>query len=475
MKTGIFILICYFFIIGPMAAQNPTRTLLYKLSETEEIHAGEYSLSVVGNSYRIAYVVGDYDNNRFRFLINDKIIGEFEEVLTSFSTSRVNFVNLEQENGYVFSYSKDNQWFINNMGKVNGPFQNVKFLYSETDPNAFAYKKDGQWFQSEAGVVKGPFTGGTPMANFGVQNKRGDYIFYAYDDEGNNFFNYNNKMLGPFEDVNTMPGLNERGDYCIEFKKNGQWYALVNAKEYGPYLAINGTKISASGDFMIAAYDDQLKSSVININGKTSRVNGKIQDFVFNNPQHYALVYSDDKAVNWIQTPEKVSGPFSGVHSLYLSIGGKLTYVYNADKMSYLRYGNDLLGPFKYVYIDLYEIEKDELTYVYNNESGNSVVMHQGKFISTEDLEKIREQRFGNYFSYKGAIFSFNPFITELEAENKGVTYKFQISFDHECVIINDQLYGKSIPLNAWYNQNSKSFLWFSQEDRELVLYQFKL
>jgi hypothetical protein len=475
MKTGISLFMCFLLITGWLVAQNPTRTVLYKLSNTEELHAGEYSLSLTGNAYRIAYVVGDNQNNRYRFLINNKIIGEFEEMLTSFSSSRINMVNLEEENGYVFSYSKNNQWYINDKAVVYGPFQRFQFLYSETDPSAFAYQKEGQWYQNEGGKVTGPYTGGTPLANFGVQNKRGDYIFYTYDEAGNNFFNFNHKMMGPYEEANSMPHLNDRGDYAIEYKKNGQWYALVNGKEFGPYLFINGITINASGDFMVVSYDDQLKSSVLNINGKVSPFKGNIDEFIFKSPDKFAVSYTDDQKLKWVQYKEQISGPFNRVHSLTMSDQGKLSYVYNSDKMNYLRNGADLYGPYKYVYIDIYDSEKDELTFVYGNQFGHDVVMHRGSMISGEEYEELREIKFGGYLSKKGAIFRFNPYNAELEAENRGIKYKLQISYDPECVIINDQQYGKSAALNAWYNQNSKAFLWFAQEGRELVLYQYNL
>lgn len=154
---------------------------------------------------------------------------------------------------------------------------------------------------------------------------------------------------------------------------------------------------------------------------------------------------------------------------------GKLTYVYSSDKMNYLRYGNELFGPYKYVYVDMYDSQKDELTFVYGDQNGNDVVMHQGKIISFDELDKLRELRYGIYMARKGAIFTFRPYNEELEAENNGVIYKLQISYDPECVLVNDKQFGKSAALNAWYNPLSKAFLWFAQEDRELVLYQYHL
>ena len=84
--------------------------------------------------------------------------------------------------------------------------------------------------------MSGPFSGGTPLANFGVQNKR--------------------------------------------------------------------------GDFMLAAYDDQLRSSVIIINGNTEKLNGNIEEFVFINPEKYSVSYSDDSGIRWVRTQGQISGPF---------------------------------------------------------------------------------------------------------------------------------------------------------------------
>lgn len=150
-------------------------------------------------------------------------------------------------------------------------------------------------------------------------------------------------------------------------------------------------------------------------------------------------------------------------------------YAYQKDDKWYQSVGGKVSGPYRYVYVDMYDSQKDELTFVYGDQNGNDVVMHQGMIISFDELDKLRELRYGIYMASKGAIFTFRPYNDELEAENNGVTYKLQISYDPECVLVNDQQFGKSAALNAWYNPLSKAFLWFAQEYRELVLYQYHL
>lgn len=69
----------------------------------------------------------------------------------------------------------------------------------------------------------------------------------------------------------------------------------------------------------------------------------------------------------------------------------------------------------------------------------------------------------------------FNNHIEKLSLQDKSKKHQFLCNYEYDYVMIDGNRYGNSVPVKAFYDEESDSFVWACVEDRNLVLYSYSL
>jgi hypothetical protein len=132
--------------------------------------------------------------------------------------------------------------------------------------------------------------------------------------------------------------------------------------------------------------------------------------------------------------------------------------------------------PIDVLYFD--PAKKDSYAYKYKF-AGRELLNVGGKlrYNMTEDDDasmKDFENRDNFYWPYRT---SWNGYVYDdgVEAVSSDKKHFFLSDYAYEYVVVDGQEVGHSPALNAWYNESNHSFGWSSVEDKELVVYEYKL
>lgn len=198
-------------------AQNPKRDVVFMLNPNEAIHGNEYYLLQNFNQNRFSCLIYNTSTYENTFVFNGKRIQTAPWIL-------VQYLNVNEENGYIISYYKRTEngieWYINNKGNVEGPFDTVWF----DDDYDYCYALAGRSWGHKNG------------RNELIQEKKRTYCGY-YE---NTWYVYDDVQYREYDNVEHLR-LTEKfknGRYAYYYKENGKYYANINGHIYGAYDGI---------------------------------------------------------------------------------------------------------------------------------------------------------------------------------------------------------------------------------------------
>jgi len=230
--------------------------------------------------------------------------------------------------------------------------------------------------------------------------------------------------------------LTESGKYAYRYKENGKWHVNIDGKTIGTYDDVEDLRLTESGKYAYR-YKENEKWHV-NIDGKTIGTYDYVGDLTLTESGKYAYYYRENGKYH-VNIDGKTIGTYGDVYSLILTESGKYAYRY-------------------------YENE------VYSNINGRGN-------LSKEEYDNFRHTELdyngSTVFQYWNDGSSYEKSVTEvLSKDNK---HSFYSNYEYEYVVIDGEPVGKSPAWQAWYNEKENAFEWSALEDRELVVYKYKL
>jgi len=213
MVRNIFAAMIIAFCVQTAFAQstNPKRTVLFKLGDNEVVCNNEYILMQKLNQNKFACILYDTKLEQCTFVFNGKRISILNCGVNTFSASErvfhlgINnfpYINLEEENGYVFYFDKDERYYVNYKGIIHGPFDEVTFYADYTEEGYdYYYKREGIWYGRKDEKIK--------KVNFAYQD---------FDKEKNKWYWYVNKN-GYVEKYDNFKDIPNKGN----FEKGGNY------------------------------------------------------------------------------------------------------------------------------------------------------------------------------------------------------------------------------------------------------------
>jgi hypothetical protein len=274
---------------------NLKRTVLFTLWDDEEIDYYEYFVSQHLNQNRFACVT--YGNGRRSFVFNGKRI----QTSAADNWHGLHYLNLDEENGYIVSFLVDdddkNEYYVNNRGKEEGPFDDVcrldyddyytKFSTRNCD---YYYKLNDRWYGNKDGKNKKvefiekiydydqyylSINGNIVTSDDGyysdfILSKDGKYAYSFYNrDDAEWWLNINGNTIGPYQRYSSISqiALTEDEDYAYVYAEGGKDYVCVNGKTVsrGCYNIYHLTLTENGKYAYIFDYDYE---RWVNINGK---------------------------------------------------------------------------------------------------------------------------------------------------------------------------------------------------------------
>ena len=331
-------------------AQNPKREVVFTLGANEEIYMGEYFATQYFNQNKIACIVTDTEEGDKTFVFNGKKVQKAVSI-------RVDYLDVNEENGYIFSFSEDDKMHLNFKGKVyknvveynfDANYENFRCITNEGD-NYYIYRekiKEGpfDYIKFNHGNYLNPsFEGDYDYCYllagrwWGHKNGEDERIqkippHFFYQNNGKWYVYINNKLESISDDIrlnysdyySTTPNVK----YAYKYKNNGKWYAYIDGKRsegydeigelistksriYAYQYKVNGKwNVNINGRDLYTRYDmiywirltesgeyafayENQDKKYVNINGKSSPAGSDLRDLEFISSKKYAYIYYD--------------------------------------------------------------------------------------------------------------------------------------------------------------------------------------
>ncbi len=254
----------------------------------------------------------------------------------------------------VLAYQKDNAYYAWVEGKVQGPYDLVYYpRYSSHSPYPVlvTWQKDKQWYVNFGDQKYGPYSyGGTaPEIEISSMND----ISVAYRENGLDYYQFNEYILGPFDKAGGWVFSPTQGHYAFWFVQDTNFMYSVDGNDEvaGPeYQAPFFLTDDSMG--LIRSVQHKLYLSIYN------RDLGPF-DFVlppvFNSRgDDYALLCDQD-GKNYIITSRTRKGPFENIQGspLFSPDGKSLAYITSSgqgsDRTYTLILDDKSYGPYRYI------------------------------------------------------------------------------------------------------------------------------
>ncbi|MDR1055138.1 MAG: hypothetical protein LBL90_04800 [Prevotellaceae bacterium] len=430
-----------------------------------------------GNIHHLAIA----DNNHYAYAYNDeyqkcyviidgKKWGPFANV-TNYSENDIIVTNngkyAFRHYGEKYRTDRDNH-YVNINGKTFGPYKNnidnmditddgdYFFTYNEgyadkkhtiyngdyVDKNIVAIASNGKMAYYYKGKDSLIINGKTYEKiriprDISITNS-GQYGFLYFGRDSKDYANINGKIWGPYENARNLK-ITGNGKYAFLYKEGANWYVNIDGEIFGPYKDIHSGKIQISND-------------------------GK-----------YLFRYKGDDDKYHVQTNIDFDG--KDVLEAKLSDNGKIIFSYRDSRTEYVAVNEKIYGPYKEVR-NVKINSKESFRFEYRQEeAGEWRYNVSGKDnISEKYFENIPSSSDDTHFywihSYSG---SYEYYEGSIELTSPDNQHLFFSNYAYEYVVIDGQAIGYSPAVNAWYNEKNRSFAWSAIEDKDLVVYEYKL
>ena len=351
--------------------------------------------------------------------VNGKEFGGFEQL---------NNYDINNKGNFIFRFLKENKDHVNVNGKIVGYHDEIDYLDGV----------DGcVWIEDPK----------NPNVSFGGS---GDYDY-------------------PFQ----TPMINDRGDYIYTYRTNGKYYVSINGRNEGPYAGTWKPFIDEKGNYIyVCSLED--KEYVV-INGNKGEALEKAEPPFMTRNGHYIFQFEKDgkKCVN-------IDGRI--IENAYILDRGRCWDIIG---------GTNINEKGQYVYGFL----KDGIEYVCINGKNYQAPVPNGSWqIYTDNQDGFKAEynvTLGDKKTFDENLESFtynqNGEIIRVKTQNSIQTKEQKILFskdeknimqsgkDYSYVMINNQKYGNGKTIAVGYNQNLNVFRWAVLEDKELVVYEYKI
>lgn len=454
MRTFLSIMILSAFLSVGIAAQNPTRKVLYTLHANERIVSNEHFIQCHADGYRFALVTEDMTTLRNTLVFNGKripygfIIDGGRSYVPAMPTNEYNwnylgYIDVTEPDGYILHCALKSkrgdgtdkyEYWVNRGGKMDGPYEYVWFDADDDELKSKTYhyvladrvydNVDGKVIPSK-GIFKMPYYYASVVHNENSED-RNTYIsvngviekfFGGYRDlyiKGNNYivmtkngWYFNGKKVSSGAKVNHSNVLwNDKGDYAYVHKSDFEYYIVRNGVQINEkgYKEITKLYLTEDGD-MAYCYDNK-----IHLPGMIEDTELKckyISSFIYCDGGRYALRYVDDNYDRYVKTDKAEYGPYDG----YI---GNIKIAENGDCY--------------------YEVSSQQ-------------------YCNGKKLENSGRK--------------------ECNMDVNG--HSFYFSYDYDYVVIDGQRFGKAFPFEYRYDKDKNAFVWYCLEGRDLTIYEYAL
>ena len=454
MRTFLSIMILSVFLSVGIAAQNPTRKVLYTLHANERIVSNEHFIQCHADGYRFALVTEDMTTLRNTLVFNGKripygfIIDGGRSYVPAMPTNEYNwnylgYIDVTEPDGYILHCALKSkrgdgtdkyEYWVNRGGKMDGPYEYVWFDADDDELKSKTYhyvladrvydNVDGKVIPSK-GIFKMPYYYASVVHNENSED-RNTYIsvngviekfFGGYRDlyiKGNNYivmtkygWYFNGKKVSSGAKVNHSNVLwNDKGDYAYVHKSDFEYYIVRNGVQINEkgYKEITKLYLTEDGD-MAYCYDNK-----IHLPGMIEDTELKckyISSFIYCDGGRYALRYVDDNYDRYVKTDKAEYGPYDG----YI---GDIKIAENGDCY--------------------YEVGSQQ-------------------YCNGKKLENSGRK--------------------ECNMDVNG--HSFYFSYDYDYVVIDGQRFGKAFPFEYRYDKDKNAFVWYCLEGRDLTIYEYAL
>jgi hypothetical protein len=316
---------------------------------------------------------------------------------------------------------------------------------NEANGYVYAYRTDGRCFINERGKVSRleEDKGSTYIENY----NKGNFTYTC----GRSFYaRINGKTLGPYKFLGDA-SIAGNGNFGFAYEeKDGEWYARINDKTWGPYKDVRTVSVAGNGNFGFT-YEDKNGKSYVRINDKTLGPYTIPTHVSVADNGNFGFAYEEKGGEWYARINDKTWGPYKGVWSVSVAGNGNFGFAYvDKDIKYYVRINGKTWGPY--------------------NDVGDVSVAGNGNFSFSYD---------GRYKNINGEDVAepLSPFSHAFRtaAFSSDWQHDFYSDLRYEYVVIYRQKVGQSMKLRVWYNKQNHSFVWNAIEERELVVYEYKL
>ena len=525
MRTFLSIMILSVFISVGIAAQNPTRKVLYTLDANERIVCDEYFVQCHADGYRFALVTEDMTTLRNTLVFNGKRIpyGRITDggrsYVPAMPTNEYNwnclgYIDVTEPDGYILHCvlkSKRNdgtdkyEYWVNRGGKMEGPYEYVWFDKDDYELKSKTYhyvladrvydNVDGKVIPSK-GIFKMPYYYASVAHNENSED-RNTYISVngvierfsgGYGDlyiKGNNYivmtkygWYFNGKKVSPGAEVYRHDVLwNDKGDYAYVRRSGFEYYIVKNGVQLNEkgYEKVIGLYLTENGD-MAYCYNKK-----IHLPGMIEDIELKckyISSFTYCADGRYALYYVDDNYDRYVKTEKTEYGPYNDIYDLVYG-GEYYAFWYRKGDNWYVKTDKTEYGPYnkprglnKYLDYDgkhcAFTYEKDNNWYVKTDKT------EFGPYYKHIANIKIAEN--GDcYYDVDSQQYCNGKKIERRKCNMDVNGHSFYFNYDYDYVVIDGQRFGKSFPFEYRYDKDKNAFVWYCIEGRDLTIYEYAL
>ena len=337
---------------------NPQRSVLLTLEKNEEICEDEYFIFQHLNQNRFACIIYDDLTQTQTFVFNGRRIITTKN-LSVFLNKNFSYLNLAEENGYVFYYveteGRQTNYYINCKGTKEGPFDRVSlfpledFLKSNGNHDYY-YELAGRWYGHKDGknkLIQQGKSEGTKRetAAPGISTIYENGRWYAKIDSVMSSEGY--------DEIQKNSILTESGKYAYIYRNKDKWHVNINGQPSQGYIYAGKLSLTDSGEY---SYHYGLEDGWIyqNNNGKNSRT-----EFLMSNKKGdvFSSFYANMNGIE-IYSKDKEYSFYSHYRYEYVVIDGR-------------RFGN---SPALHAWYD-----SDKNAFFWNTVEGKELVMYEYK------------------------------------------------------------------------------------------------
>ena len=479
MKRSFFAVLAVMLSVS-LWGRTPERRVMYTLPPGEVLDIGEYIVQYSLSGSKFALITYNPQTKKSTLVFNGKPIVASEKYLGDIYT--LGYINVDEPDGYVVKVWDGKDYYVNRGGKMEGPYEYVFWDYPEDYEYQYRYgpeppeMTDTYYYVLANRVYKN--VGGKLMKSEGARfvGDICDDEYYYVDMDGHllsypkygsfysdgRSFAYVYKMMS-YDDyyflvINGYETdrarnfgdvvFNEKGDYAYsrcELNSEGydEWYVVKNGEKLTEKgYSISDLRLLENGD-VVYVTDNR-----IHLPKETIVVDsGYVDQFVYIDREHYGFTYRKNTKMYVRVNGASDLGPYDRVEWFTMKQDGTYSFVYGEGTKKYVRHGNKIYGPFRWV---------DNVKFLDNG--GCSFTYSKGG---------------DSYWYNNGKIVNYNTYWDSLVLDNNG--HNFYSNCEYNYVVIDGERFGNSAALQARYDEAKNAFVWLSLEGQELVVYEYRL